>query len=51
MEEKKTRGVGRTRNYTAVVYPDSENTPENWIDILNDQHIPIIISPEPDQEF
>lgn len=45
MEEKKTRGAGRTRNYTAVVYPDSENTPENWIDILNDLHIPIIISP------
>lgn len=50
MEEKKTRGAGRTRNYTAVVYPDSENTPENWVDVLNEQHIPIIISPLHDKD-
>lgn len=50
MAEKKSSGSGRTRNYVAVVYPDSENTPENWMDVLSETHIPIMISPLHDQD-
>lgn len=50
MAEKKS-GARRTRNYTALVYPDCVNTPENWIDVLTDTHIPIIISPLHDKDL
>lgn len=33
----------RTRNWTAVVYPDS--APENWRDVLDEEHIAWIESP------
>lgn len=33
----------RKRNYTFVVYEDS--APENWRDLLNEQHVPMFISP------
>lgn len=35
----------RYRNFATVVYPDSENTPDNWISILEDFKTPILISP------
>lgn len=41
----KSSGAGRTRNYATVIYPDSEHTPENWIDILSEQKVPVMISP------
>lgn len=41
----KKAGSGRTRNYATVIYPDSENTPENWKSVLADQCIPAFISP------
>lgn len=33
----------RNRNYATIVYPDS--APENWMQILEDMHIPALISP------
>lgn len=50
MAEKKSSGTGRTRNYTAIVYPDCENTPENWMEVLSDFHIPMFISPLHDSD-
>ena len=38
-----TKGCGRTRNFATVVYPES--APENWIDIIRESHINVIISP------
>lgn len=43
MEEKKSNR--RYRDFASVVYPDSENTPDNWIQILKDLHVPALISP------
>lgn len=43
MAEKKSNGSGRTRNYATVIYPES--APENWVEILSEQHIPMFISP------
>lgn len=39
------KSTSRTRNYATVVYPDSENTPENWVSILSDMCIPSFVSP------
>ena len=33
----------RTRNFATVVYPES--APENWMDMLNDYHVPAFVSP------
>lgn len=33
----------RTRNFATVVYPES--APENWMDFLNDYHVPAFVSP------
>lgn len=41
--------MGRTRNFATVVYPDS--APENWQEILSDQHVPAFISPLHDQDI
>lgn len=46
----KKSGSGRTRNYATIVYPDSENTPSNWMEILADQCIPAFISPLHDKD-
>jgi hypothetical protein len=43
MAESKTRGSGRTRSWTFVLYPES--APANWRDILDDTHIQWIESP------
>lgn len=42
MTEKKSSDT-RTRTWCAVVYPDS--APENWRDLLDEQHIPWACSP------
>lgn len=39
----------RVRNYATVVYPESIK--ENWIDILSDLHVPILISPLHDKDI
>lgn len=35
----------RFRNFATVVYPDSEHTPDDWISVLEDIKVPILISP------
>ena len=40
----------RTRNFATVVYPDSENTPDEWQEILSQQFIPAFISPLHDKD-
>lgn len=40
----------RFRNFAFEIYPDSINTPNNWIQILKDLHIPIYISPLHDKD-
>lgn len=47
----KTSGAGRTRNFATVVYPDSEHTPEDWLDVLGEQKVPIMVSPLHDQDI
>lgn len=46
---KSTSGVGRTRNFATIVYPES--APENWIDIIRDLHINAFISPLHDEDL
>lgn len=40
----------RTRNFTALLYPDCVNTPENWLQILGELQIPMFISPLHDKD-
>lgn len=47
-KKKNTRGLGRTRNFTTIVYPES--APENWLDILNDHHVQAFVSPLHDRD-
>lgn len=49
MSEKKSSGIGRTRNFATVVYPES--APENWQDILSQQFVPAFISPLHDKDI
>lgn len=35
----------RSRIFAFIVYPDSINTPDNWLDILREFHIPCFVSP------
>lgn len=37
--------TSRFRNFATVVYPDSENTPENWVALLEEAKVPVMISP------
>ena len=48
MSEKKSRGAGRTRNWTFILYPES--APENWREILDDMHVEWIESPLHDKD-
>lgn len=41
----------RYRNFATVVYPDSENTPEHWLSILEEFKTPILVSPFHDQDL
>lgn len=49
MAKEKTSGVGRTRNYATVVYPES--APETWQDILSEQMVPAFVSPLHDKDI
>lgn len=41
----------RYRNFATVVYPDSVNTPEHWLSILEEFHVPVFVSPFHDKDF
>lgn len=45
---KKSSGQGRTRNFAAIVYPDS--APDFWQGILAEQAVPAFISPLHDKD-
>lgn len=45
----KGNSTKRTRNYACVVYPDS--APENWLEIISNQHVPCMISPIHDKDL
>lgn len=47
-DKRKSSGRGRTRNYATIVYPDS--CPDNWLDILREMKINILISPLHDKD-
>lgn len=50
MATKTTRtSDGRGRNFATVVYPDS--APENWLEILAEQFIPVFVSPLHDKDL
>ena len=49
MPKEKTSGHDRTRIWTFIVYPDS--APENWRDLLDDQHIAWVESPLHDKDI
>ena len=41
----------RTRNWASVIYPDSQETPDNWIEIIKEQIVPCFISPIHDKDI
>lgn len=41
----------RFRNFATVIYPDSKDTPDDWISILQDFKTPILVSPFHDKDF
>ena len=43
------KGLGRTRNFATIVYPES--APENWLDIIADLKIEVFISPLHDKDL
>lgn len=45
---KKSCGSGRTRHFTTVVYPES--APDNWMEILSQQHVQAFVSPLHDRD-
>lgn len=45
----KKRDNKRTKNWATIVYPES--APKNWIDILEEEHIPALISPLHDKDL
>lgn len=49
MATAKTRGAGRTRSWTFVLYPES--APADWRDELDQKHIAWIESPLHDKDF
>jgi len=49
MAEKDTSNMSRTRNWTFLVYPDS--SPENWRDILDEEHLEWVESPIHDKDL
>lgn len=36
----------RKRNFASIIFPDSKNTPEDWIEKLKCQRVPMFISPK-----
>ena len=45
---KSNSSTNRTRNYACIVYPES--APDNWKELLEDMHIPALISPLHNQD-
>lgn len=35
----------RFRNFATVIYPDSENTPADWLTVIQDFKTPVLVSP------
>lgn len=50
-ENLKKDSVKRFRNFTFLIYPDCENTPENWIEVLRDIQLQFFVSPLHDSDF
>lgn len=48
MANEKSRGAGRTRSWTFVLYPES--APNNWRDIIDDLHMQWVESPLHDKD-
>lgn len=48
-KQKSKKGLGRTRNFATIVYPES--APDNWQDILGEQCIQAFVSPLHDRDF
>lgn len=48
MANSKATTGSRTRNWATIVYPES--APENWVAVLDEQHIPAFISPLHDKD-
>lgn len=46
---KGTKGRGRLRNFATVVYPES--APENWLERLDELHVPAFVSPLHNQDI
>lgn len=46
---EKSKKDNRKRNWTAIVYPES--APENWQEILNEEHIEWVVSPLHDKDI
>ena len=55
MSEKKSTDAkkvdDRVRNFTALLYPDSVNTPSDWLRILGELQIPMFVSPLHDKDI
>lgn len=51
--KKSSTGLGRTRNWTIVIYPAEGNppAPTNWREILNEEHLKWIESPLHDKDI
>lgn len=49
MATEKTRGAGRTRSWTFLIYPES--APKNWRSVLDELHIQWVESPLHDQDI
>ena len=41
----------RFRNFATVVYPDSEDTPDSWLSILEEFKTPVLVSPFHDSDL
>lgn len=48
MAKTQKNSNARTRNYAFIVYPES--APANWIDILDNEHVEVLISPLHDKD-
>ncbi len=51
--KKSSTGLGRTRNWTFIIYPTEGNpsAPENWREILDEEHLKWIESPLHDKDI
>lgn len=49
MEKQKTSAKARTKNWTAIIYPES--APDNWRELIDEMHIEWIESPLHDKDL